>query len=155
MKGILNTTELMSGKDGMLSVEAGGVMVDLAEIENFNTVMNVNVVEKQPAGDILVHRVPVSVSFDLTYTEMIIRDDLMLEPLLEEVAKGKIPTYRFQGKMEKPDGQEQRISYNSCVPNGTFSLQNLQPGEVITGERSFAINEVPKFIKSLASTYLK
>lgn len=155
MKGILNTTELMSGKDGMLSVEAGGVLVDLAEIESFSTVMNVTVVEKQPVGDILIHRVPTGVSFDLTFTEMVIRDDLVLEPLLEEVAKGKIPTYRFQGKMEKPDGQEQRIAYNSCVPNGTIALQTLTPGEVVTREQSFAINEVPKFIKALASTYLK
>ncbi len=153
-KGTLNTTELMSGKDGRLFVEAGDVNVFLAEIESFSTVMNVNTVEKQPVGDILVHRVPTGVSFDLTFTEMVIRDDLILEPLLEAISNGKIPTYNFQGVMEKPDGQEQRIAYNNCVPNGTFGLQNLTPGEVVSREQSFAINEIPKLIKALASTYL-
>lgn len=151
----LNTTELMTGKDGMLSVEAGSVMVDIAEIENFATNMNVNTVDKQPVGDILVHSVPTGVNFELTFTEMTVRDDIFLAPLLEEIARGRIPVYHFQGKMEKPDGQEQRIAYNNCVPKGTFTLQSLTPGEVVSGERSFAINEVPKLIKQIASTYLK
>lgn len=150
----LNTTELMTGKDGRLFVEFNGVNTFLAEINTFSVNMNVNTVEKQPVGSILVHRIPTGVTFDLTFTEMVIRDDLIMEPLLEAIQNGQIPTYNFQGVSEKPDGQEQRIAYNNCVPNGTFGLQNLTPGEVIEREQSFAINSIPKFIKALASTYL-
>ena len=151
----LNTTELMTGKDGRLFVEFNGKNVFLAEINTFAVNMNVNTTEKQPVGSILVHRVPTGVTFDLTYTEMVVRDDLIMEPLLAAIHEGKIPVYNFQGVTEKPDGQEQRIAFNNAVPNGTFGLQALTPGEVIEREHSFALNSIPQFISALASTYLK
>ncbi len=150
----LNTTELMTGKDGRLFVEVNGKNVFLAEINTFAVNMNVNSTEKQPVGSILVHRIPTGVTFDLTYTEMVVRDDLITEPLLAAIQKGQIPVYNFQGVATKPDGQEQRIALNGAVPNGTFGLQSLTPGEVIEREHSFALNSIPEFISSLASTYL-
>lgn len=150
----LNTTELMTGKDGRLFVEFNGTNVFLAEINTYQVNMNVNTAEKQPVGSILVHRIPTGVTFDLTYTEMVIRDDLIMEPLLEAIQNGQLPVYNFQGVAYKPDGQEQRIAFNNAVPNGTFGLQNLTPGEVIEREQSFALNQIPEFISSIASTYL-
>lgn len=150
----LNTTELMTGKDGRLFVEAGGVNVFLAEINTYAVNMNVNTAEKQPVGSILVHRIPTGVTFDLTFTEMVVRDDLIMEPLLTAIQEGNLPTYNFQGVAYKPDGQEQRLAFNNAVPNGTFGLQTLTPGEVIEREQSFALNAIPSFISSIASTYL-
>lgn len=150
----LNTTELMTGKDGKLFVEFNGTNYFLAEINTFSVNMNVNTTEKQPVGSILVHRVPTGVTFDLTYTEMVIRDDLIMEPLLEAIAQGQIPVYNFQGVAYKPDGQEQRLAYNNAVPNGTFGLQNLTPGEVIEREQSFALNAIPSLMSAIQSTYL-
>ena len=150
----LNTTELMTGKDGRLFVEFNGKNVLLAEINTYSVNMNVNTAEKQPVGSILVYRIPTGVTFDLTYTEMVVRDDLIMEPLLASIHAGKIPVYNFQGVAIKPDGQEQRIAFNNAVPNGTFGLQTLTPGEVIEREQSFALNDIPQFISSLASTYL-
>ena len=150
----LNTTELMTGKDGRLFVEFKGVNVFLAEINSYSVNMNVNTTEKQPVGSILVHRIPTGVTFDLPFTEMVVRDDLILEPLLEAIQEGELPIYNFQGVAYKPDGQEQRLAFNSAVPNGTFGIQSLVPGEVIEREQSFALNEIPKFISSLASKYL-
>lgn len=150
----LNTTELMTGKDGRLFVEFNGRNVFLAEINTYSVNMNVNTTEKQPVGSILVHRIPTGVTFDLTYTEMVIRDDLIMEPLLASINEGLIPVYNFQGVAVKPDGQEQRIAFNNAVPNGTFGLQNLTPGEVIEREQSFALNSIPQFISTLASTHL-
>ena len=151
----LNTTELMTGKDGRLFVEFNGVNMFLAEINTFAVNMNVNTTEKQPVDSILVHRIPTGVTFDLTYTEMVIRDDLIMEPLLAAIQEGQIPVYNFQGVAYKPDGQEQRLTFNGAVPNGNFGLMSLTPGEVIEREQSFALNQIPKFISSLASTYLQ
>ena len=155
MNNTLNTTELMTGKDGRLAVEFNGKNVVLAEINTFAVNMNVNTTETQPVGSIVVKRVPTGVSFDLTFTEMVVRDDLIIGPLLEAIQKGYIPIYNFQGTIEKPDGQEQRMAFNEAVPNGTFSLQNLTPGEIVQRENSFALNTVPQFISKLASKYLK
>ena len=150
----LNTTELMTGKDGRLAVEFNGKNVVLAEINTFAVNMNVNTTETQPVGSIVVKRVPTGVSFDLTFTEMVVRDNLIIEPLLEAIRKGYIPVYNFQGLVEKPDGQEQRLALNDAVPNGTFGLMSLTPGEIVQREHSFALNEVRNFISSLASKYL-
>lgn len=150
----LNTTELMTGKDGRLFVEFKGKNYFLAEINTYAVNMNVNTTEKQPVGSILVHRIPTGVTFDLTYTEMVVRDDLIMEPLLAAIQEGEIPVYNFQGVAYKPDGQEQRLAFNNAVPNGTFGIQSLTPGEVIEREQSFALNSIPSFISSLASTYL-
>lgn len=155
MNPTLNTTELMTGKDGALFIEFDGKNTFLAEINTFSVVMNVNTTEKQPVGDPLVHRIPTGVSFDLTFTEMVIRDDVIMEPLIAAIQQGKIPTYNFQGVCNKPDGQEQRVAFNQAVPNGSFGIMNVTPGEVIERENSFALNQIPQFIKSLASTYLK
>lgn len=150
----LNTTELMTGKDGKLFVEFDGVNIFLAEINTYSVVMNVNTAEKQPVGSIVVHRIPTGVTFDLTYTEMVVRDDLVMEPLLEAIHNGQLPVYNFQGVAYKPDGQEQRLAFNNAVPNGSFGLQTLTPGEVVEREHSFALNQIPQFISSIASTYL-
>ena len=151
---MLDTRELMSGKDGSIFVECGSVNVEMAEVENFAVNMNINSVEKQPVGDPTTKSVPVSVSYTLAISAMMIRDDLMMAPLLEELAKGHFPTYNFQTKVSKPDGQEQRIALNNVVPNGAFTLVNVTPGEVLTREYNFAVNQPPKFITSLAATYL-
>lgn len=152
---ILDTSELMTGKDGRLFIQAGGMNVFLAEINTYSVTMNVNVAEKQPVGSIVVHRIPTGVTFDLTFTEMVIRDDLIMEPLLKAIKNGNLPVYNFQGVAIKPDGQEQRIVFNGAVPNGAFGLQSLTSGEVIEREQSFALNKIPEFITSLASTYLE
>lgn len=150
----LNTTELMTGKDGRLFVEYNGKNVFLAEINTYSVNMNVNTAEKQPVGSILVHRIPTGVTFDLTFTEMVVRDDVIMAPLIKAIQNGQLPVYNFQGVAYKPDGQEERMAFNNAVPNGTFGLQNLTPGEVIEREQSFALNEIPSFISSIASTYL-
>ncbi len=150
----LNTAELMTGKDGYLMVEVNGVNVPLLEVETFSVVMNWNVVEKQFVGNPVVNRIPSGVSFDLTFTEAVVRDDTFVQPILEGLRQGKFPVYSFQGVSEKPDGQEQRIAYNSVVPNGAMGLQTLTPGEVISREMAFAINQVPQMLSALASTYL-
>lgn len=155
LKQTLNTAEVMTGKDGYLMAEFNGVNVPLLEVETFSVVMNFTSVEKQFVGNPVINRIPSGVSFDLTFTEAVVRDDTFIEPILEALAEGKFLRYSFQGVTEKPDGQEQRIAYNSVVPNGTIGLQTLTPGEVISREQAWAINEVPKMLKSLASTYLQ
>lgn len=150
----LNTTELMTGKDGMISVEVGGVMVEMAEAESYAVNMSFNAVDVQPLGSVGVKSVPTGVKVELTISKMVIRDDLDMAPLLAELKKGKIPVYHYQTKVEKPDGQEERLALNNCVPNGTFTLQSITPGEVVKRESSFVVNEIPELISSLVSTYL-
>lgn len=151
----LNSVELMTGVDGCLSVEINGKNVELLEVPNYSVVMNFTVTEKQFVGNPVIQRIPTGVSFDLTFTESVVRDDTIVAPTLEALKNGKFPRFNFQSVAYKPDGQEQRLSLNNAVPNGAMGLQTLTPGEVVEREMSFALNEIPQFISKLASTYLE
>ena len=151
----LDTTELMTGKDGKLFVEVNGVNTFLAEINEFKVAMNVNTAEYLGVGSILVGTVPTGVTFDLTYTEAVIRDDVIMAPLLNAIQNGYLPVYNFQGVNTKPDGSsEGRIAFNNAVPNGTIDLMNLTPGDVIKRANSFRLNSIPKMISEMAAKHL-
>lgn len=151
----VNITELMTGKDGKLFVEVDGVNTFLAEVNEFTVNMTVNSQDYQGVGSILVGAVPTGVSFDLTFTEAVIRDDVIMAPLLKAIANGYVPVYNFQGAMSKPSASsEERMSFNNAMPSGQFSLQSLKPGEIVTRPQSFRLNSIPKMLATLAAENL-
>lgn len=150
-QAILDTRKLMTGKDGRLFVEFDGVNIFLAEVDTFTVQMNTTNTDYQPVGSILSFAVPTGVTFTLTMTEAVVRDDLIMEPLLNAIREGKVPTYNFQGANERYDGGEQRIVFNNATPDGSFDIMNLTPGEILKRNMSFRLNEIPEYLKSLAS----
>ena len=153
LKQVLNTSELMTGKDGCLYVEHEGVNIPLVEVGSYSVNMEWQSVDKQPVGHIDVQSVPTGVRFTLTCTEMVVRDDIWAEEMLATIQKGKFPVYNFQCRVEKPDGQEQRLMLNNAVPSGNFGLQNVTPGEVVEREMNFRLNDIPAYISTIASTF--
>lgn len=154
MKKTLDTRELMSGADGCLFFEKDGVNVPMLENASYKVNMDVSAVQRQFTGDPVNKSIPTGVSFTLSITEGVVRDDLIVAPLLESIKNGKFPVFNFQSKVDKPDGQEQRMALNDAVPSGSFSLVNMTPGEIFDRELNFALNSVPEYISELAATYL-
>ena len=145
----LDTRKLMTGKDGRLFINVDGVDYFYAEVDTFQVQMNVSNTDYQPVGSILVYAVNTGVSFSLSFSEAVVRDDLVIAPLLKAIKEGKMPTYDFQGALERSDGAEQRYLFNNCVPDGTFDIMNLTPGDIIKRASSFRINSVPDAVKEL------
>lgn len=105
-----DTRKLMTGKDGKLFIEVDGVSVWYACVEEFEINANFSNTEFQPAGDYQQYGVPTNIKFTLTFTEAVVRDDLMLVPLLEKVKQGKVPTFNFAGASEEPfSGGQQKF----------------------------------------------
>ena len=154
MKKTLDTRELMTGTDGCLFFEKDGVNVPMLELANFSVGMNVAATQRQFVGDPVTKSIPTGVAFTLTITESVVRDDLIMQDLLASIKNGKFPVFNFQGKVEKPDGQEQRIAFNDAVPSGDFGIMNVTPGEIVDRAMNFALNSVPEYISALAATYL-
>lgn len=154
MAKTLNTQELMKGTDGLMFVEFEGANIPLLEVENFAVNMNFSAVDKQYVGNPVIQSVPTGVAFTLAFTESVVRDEPIINVILASLKRGKFPVFNFQGKLEKPDGQEQRYAFNNAVPNGTFGLMNVTPGEIVSREQNYTLNEVPDIISSIASTYL-
>lgn len=147
---VLDTRKLMTGKDGRLFVEIDGESTFLAEVDQFTVNMSVTNVDAQPVGSILVYAVNTGVSFNITLSEMVVRDDLIMKPLVEAIRAGKMPTYNFQGGAERWDGQEQRMTFRNCTPDGEFNLLNLTPGEIIKRNQSYRINSIPEWLNELS-----
>lgn len=146
---VLDTRKLMTGKDGRVFVDFDGEQFFYAEIEQFNVVMNVTNVDVQPVGSILQYAVNTGVSYSVTASEMVVRDDLIAQPIQQKIAEGKMPTFTFQAGAERWDGQEQRVVLRNCTPDGTIGLLNLVPGEVIKREMSWRVNDIPEWLKTL------
>ncbi len=97
----------MTGKDGRLLVEFDGNMEALIEVDSYSVKANYSNIDYQPVGSYQKFGVPSDVSYTLTYTEAVVRDDVVMEPLLAAAAAGKNYSFVFQAMTERPDGEEQ------------------------------------------------
>ena len=147
-QSILDVRNLITGKDGQLFVSTrAGVNIFLSEADTFQSQLSVSNSDYQPVGSTLVYAVNTGYSITLTLSEAVVRDDVMLEELITDIQNGYLPSFEFQGKMRRRDGQAQRIVYRNCVPDGTIDLQNLTPGEIIKRAWSFRVNATPEMIE--------
>ena len=151
-QSILDVRKLITGKDGQLFVTTQkGTNIFLAEVDQFQAQLSPNNTDYQPVGSTLVYAVNTGYTVTLTLTEAVVRDDVMLEELIDDLQQGYFPAFDFQGKMRRRDNQEQRMVYRWCVPDGTVDLQNLTPGEIVKRSWSFRANATPEMIKMFQS----
>lgn len=140
-KSILDVRKLISGKDGQLFVTTkAGTNIFLAECDTFQAQISPTNTDYQPVGSSLVAAVNTGYSITLTFTEAVVRDDVMLGELISDLQQGYFPSFDFQGKLRRRDGQAERVVYRNCVPDGSIDLQNLTPGEIIKRAWSFRVN---------------
>jgi len=152
MPSVLDTRKLITGKDGQLFVtNSAGVNIFLAEVDTFQSQLSPANVDYQPVGSALVYSVNTGYSLSLTFTEAVVRDDVMLEELLNDIKEGFFPGFDFQGRMRRRDGQGQRIVYRNCVPDGTIDLQTLTPGDIVKRNWSFRCNATPENLELFRS----
>lgn len=148
----LDPRKVMTGHDGKLYCTVNGKSHFLANVDTFQSQLNFSNTDFQPVGDLMSYAIPTGVTCTLTYTEAVISDELVMAPILEALAAGYVPTFEFRGTLDRAyDSQGQVLTYRNCVPDGTFDLQNLTPGEVIKRSTSYRVNEIPKFLKKLAA----
>lgn len=148
----LDPRKVMTGHDGKLYITVGGKSYFMANVDTFQSQLNFSNTDFQPVGDLMTYAIPIAVSCTITFTEAVISDELIMAPILEALAAGSVPTFDFRGTLDRQyDGQSQELTYQTCVPDGAFDLQNLTPGEVIKRSSSFRVNKIPTYLKKLAS----
>lgn len=146
---ILDTRQLMSGKDGFMYINVDGTDFFMAQVDTFQVQASISNTDYQPVGSILSYAVPTGVTFSLTFSEAVISDQYVAKPIIDAIKDGKIPTFDFAGVCERPDGQKQRMTFKRCVPDGSIDLMNLTPGDILKRSFSFRINSVPDYLASL------
>ena len=140
--------QLITGKDGQLFLTlSDNSQLFLAWVDTFQAQLSMNNTDYQPVGSALSYAVPVGYSVTLTLTEAVVRDDVMLKELFDDLAQGYFPTFDFQGKLRRRDGQASRQVFRNCIPDGSIDLMNLQPGDIIKRSWSFRVNAVPELLE--------
>ena len=144
-QAILDTRKLMTGKDGQLYVTTSdGTQIFLSEVDTFQAQMNVTTTTVQPVGSAQQFAVETGYAVTLSFTEMVVRDDVILKPLFDDLKKGVFPRFDFQGKLRRgADGVEQRQNFTDCVINGNVDLMGLTPGDIVRRNWSFHVNGAP------------
>lgn len=148
----LDPRKVMTGHDGRLYVTAGGASVCMANVDAFQTQLNFSNIDFNPVGDRWTYAIPGNISGTLTITEAVVTDEYTIGPVLDAIEAGEKPVYQFRGVLDREyDGEQQDITYENCVPDGAWDLQNLTPGEVLKRNLGFRLNKIPTRIKQLAT----
>ena len=142
----VDSRKVMSGKDGALYDGDGKLM---STVESFNVQINVTNGTYQPLGTAQGAEYLQSYAVSLTFSETVI-NDVMLINILKTLKEGKTPELNFQGYLKGYNDQEQRLVLRNCVPTGSLDLQNVQVGDSVKRNWTFAVNDYPDFLKSLA-----
>jgi hypothetical protein len=139
---------LITGKDGQLFVtNRAGVNVFLMEVDSFTASLTANTVDYQAVGSPIQQAVQTGYQISLTFNEAVVRDDVLLNELIDDLQNGWLPdNWGFQGKYHRRDGQEQRIIYRQCVLSGQVDLQHLTPGEIVRRPWNFRVNAAPELM---------
>lgn len=150
----IDTRKLMTGKDGQLYVTlSSGLQIFLSEVDSFQAQLAMSSTTCQPVGSPQIFAVETGYSVTLSFSEMVVRDDVLLEPLFEDLRKGYFPRFDFQGKLRRViDGIEQRQNFTDCVLNGNVDLMTLSPGDIVRRNWSFHVNGAPDLQKFIPTT---
>ena len=150
-QSMVDVRKLITGKDGRLFVTTGNHPegVFLAEVDTYQVQVSPANVDYQPVGSALVYAVNTGYSMTITFTEAVVRDDVMVEELVDDLQNGYFVSWDFSGALRRRDGGVERIVYRNCVPDGTIDLQNVSPGEIIKRNWSFRINSSPEILNQI------
>jgi hypothetical protein len=148
MEKSLDTRKIIPGYNGKLFDDSGNFF---AQIPTFNTQININNTDYQPAGSPQVAAFMVSYTVSLTLTETVVADDVLFTKFMDALKNGEQVVFNFQGKLQAPGGKFERLIYRECVPDGTIDLQKVEPGTIIDRAWSMRVNQPPdlqEYIKS-------
>ena len=60
-----------------------------------------------------------------------------------------MPEWNFSGVLKRNEGEEERVVYRNCVPNGDIDIQNVTPGELVKRSWTFQCNAMPEMQSKL------
>ena len=144
-------SKVLTGTDARIYITLKKKSYLFAEASSFTAALNPVNQDVQFVGNPLVGAVPSGYTVALTVKEYVVRDDLIIQPLLAAIAKGERISWDFQGVLDrtKIDKKESRQTFRNCVPDGTINLLSITPGEIVQRETSFRGNALPELTKAL------
>ena len=146
--GPADSRKVLSGKDAVLFNGEGKM---LATIESFQVQVNVSNSDYQPLGDAQAHATMTGYKVTLTFSQITIEDDALIEDMFAMMHSGQQPNWNFQGVVYGRNSSEQRMNYRGCVPDGNIDLQGASVGDIIKRAWNMVVNDPPELQKLLAA----
>lgn len=138
----VDVRKVMSGKDGALYDDEGNL---LAQIESFQSQVNITNQTYQPLGSAQERSSMTSYKVTLTMSEIVVVNSTFFRLLMDGLKTGAMPVLNFRGMVRSPyDGSEEQVVYRDCVPDGTIDIQNMQPGELYKRNWNWVVNQPPE-----------
>jgi hypothetical protein len=150
----LDSRKVLTGKDGQLYVTPpdSTTPIFLGEVDSFSVQVTFNNVDHQPVGSNLVYSINTGYSMVLSMSEVVIRDDVMLDSLIKALNDGYAPVFDFRGQLTRRiDGQLQQQVFRNCIPQSNVDLMNVAPGDIVKRTWSFRVNAAPEIMNEFAS----
>lgn len=149
MAEVVDWRKVRTGKDGQLFVDIGKTRYFIGECDTFRMSVSSENVDFQPVGSAIKFAVPTGHTVNVTLTETVIRDDLMISKFTENLANGATPEFGFYGKLNGANGTISGILLNCCIPDGEVDLMNITPGEIVKRAWTFRGNADPKILDKM------
>lgn len=147
-KQLIDPRQILTGKDGELYDDAGNF---LAFINTFTAQVNIGNQDYQPAGSALKIKIFSDYAVTLTFTETVIKDATLLQGFVEAIKSGKQLNANFRGVLNGHDGSQQVMVFRQCVPDGTIDLMKVAPGDILSRDWNWGVNEAPDLQKLLGA----
>lgn len=139
--------KVLAGTDGALYDGDGTLM---ASVEGFQSKANVENQTFQPLGSAMKRSRMVAYSVSLTFAEIVVRDAIFFEKIMEGLRTGVMPIMDFRGDVTSPyDGSVESVLYRDCVPDGDIDIQNMAVGELYKRNWNWICNNPPEALSML------
>ena len=141
---------VLTGKDGevWISTDGGITNICLGNADSFNAQLNVVSQDMQPLGSSLIYGVDTGYSITVTLSEIVIRDDILLDKIYEGLNSGVLPRFTLRGKLTRRDKKTHEQVFRNCKPESSVDLLNIVPGEIVKRPWTFRANATPALITS-------
>lgn len=149
-QAISDARNVVTGKDGQIFITTSkGKQIFFGEVTNFQASISVANKEYQPIGSALSFAVNTGYTVQLSMEEVAVRDDILFAELLDEISQGYMPTFDFQGKIQRRDGEVHRQVFRNCIPDKSVDLLSITPGSIINRRWNFRVNAAPELLSGM------
>lgn len=137
----MDVRTVMTGNDGRLYVYVGKDEKLLAEVKDYEVKASFTNISYKPIGDFQEYAIPDKVKFTLTFSEAVIRDDWVVEPILKGVngSAGQKPMIPYFSFKIRPLSEEE---YLTARQNAVVKMANPNNPQLPPVEKEVKVEEL-------------
>ena len=151
-RGYKDIRRVFSGKDAAIFDEDGEL---LATVDSFQAQATFTNADYNPLGDTQTHSHLLSYKVTLAITSCYVESDKFISDMYSTFKSGVPVWWTFQHSIKGWGGEEERVIYRDCIPDGQIDLANMQVGELCKRTLNLVVNQPPDMQKILKAANIE